>query len=248
MITRYSQLASDAEFSRSRPSQRIQFEKPLVGPSGASLVAYEWKYVWSLVEDDIEGTIEKRVSDWENAGASDETGRQIVHQFVVQMPDKTYRVVSSETVPVLLGLVSLEQKKTFKNIGNAAKTLVKLQMELLQRQADKERYAKDLEEVKKLPLPEITEEPMEVRDPSFKTQEPVYLVMGDAHVVWKKKEGWAEHEDRIECLTRFWRENRMAEKGWTSQNKPDSYKETDLRVKIKRQEKKLEKITQVSPG
>jgi len=98
MIKRYSELHENV---RTRPSEVIQFTPEIKGPSGASLVSYVWKYMWSVRDDDREGMVDVRVSDWDNAEPSDETGRNIVHQFGVKSPDGSTKVVSAETVPVL---------------------------------------------------------------------------------------------------------------------------------------------------
>ncbi|MEI6731153.1 MAG: hypothetical protein WCK90_00580, partial [archaeon] len=81
---------------------KMKLAKPVVGPTGAKIVGYEWRSkigtVWSeLKQEDIE----KRVSDWDTAGQSTGTGREIVHVFHVEHPDGTVKpegIVSAQKV------------------------------------------------------------------------------------------------------------------------------------------------------
>lgn len=245
MIKRYSELK---EVTRSRPSERILFNPPITGPSGAQLTNYEWKYMWSLKEDDIEGEVEVRVSDWDNAEPSDETGRLIVHQFGVKDAEGNFHVVSAETLPVALGLVTPEQKKTVKGLGSAAKTLARLKVQKLRLDTAKEQYAKDKEKVESLPLPEMTTEEFDPKTTpaEMMKKEPLYLRMGDAKVLEYRKQGsflQETHEDRVRILKRTWYDNRLRELGWTSATIPDKYKEASLLDKIQKQEKKLNALS-----
>jgi hypothetical protein len=90
-------------FSRKRPKQRVELERPLVGPSGAKLLAYEWQH--KTVDDvDKRGEdVARRVSDWDKAEVSPHTGREIVHHFEVSLPSGDVHTVSAESVADLLG-------------------------------------------------------------------------------------------------------------------------------------------------
>lgn len=90
-------------FSRKRPKQRVELERPLVGPSGAKLLAYEWQH---KTVDDVDKRGEdvgRRVSDWDKAEVSPHTGREIVHHFEVRLPSGDVHTVSAESVADLLG-------------------------------------------------------------------------------------------------------------------------------------------------
>lgn len=74
----------------------IEFE-PITGPSGAQLVAYEWKHE-KIEEVDSRGELRtKKVSNWEEALESHETGRKIVHTFTMITPKGEPKVVSLES-------------------------------------------------------------------------------------------------------------------------------------------------------
>lgn len=92
--------------ARSRPRQAIDFAPGIAGPSGAKLVSYEWQWREGEKSHPTEGLIPARVSDWDRAASSGDTGREIVHQFGVKLPDGTHRTVSSESVSKLLGFVA----------------------------------------------------------------------------------------------------------------------------------------------
>jgi hypothetical protein len=243
MIKKYSEL----EVGRSRPVETITFNPKITGPSGASLVSYTWKYMMDLAEDPLEGTVEKRVSDWENSSPNDETGRMIVHQFGVVLPDGTSKMVSAETVPVLLGMMTKEDKSTFKNVANSAKTLARLQIEKMKMDAAKEKHAKDWEEVKLLPLPTHISA---VYEPDFKYTQ---LKFGDIEirrygVVDKRIPSAPEapesfprdfFREDLPGLILTWRNKRMEEKGWKTSTIPSDYSYQKLTKRIKTLEKKL---------
>lgn len=90
-------------FSRKRPRQRVELERPLVGPSGAKLLAYEWQHKTIDDVDKRGEDVARRVSDWERAEVSPHTGREIVHHFEVSLPSGEVHTVSAESVADLLG-------------------------------------------------------------------------------------------------------------------------------------------------
>lgn len=88
----------------SEPNQMVDFEKPIQGPNGSTLVAYKWSSKGDLVFSKREdGVVDALVSDWEGAIVNPVTGKNIVHQFFVQNPDGTGKWVSAESVPSALG-------------------------------------------------------------------------------------------------------------------------------------------------
>jgi hypothetical protein len=70
-------------------------EKHFIGANGNELVAYEWIWTGGIKDDPIEGNIDIRVSDWDNAYkcSSDGCTRKIVHVYWVHNPK------TNETLP-----------------------------------------------------------------------------------------------------------------------------------------------------
>jgi hypothetical protein len=128
-----AKTASDAikqGASRKRSNIGV-FVKPIVGPSGASLTAYDWKWIWGLSED---GEDEKKVSDWEQSEKNDHTGRDIVHHFHVRTPDGM-QVVSVDSAIKLLGLTG-EAGNRVRNLGTALMKLSQAKQKLEQMKSD----------------------------------------------------------------------------------------------------------------
>lgn len=107
------------------------FVKPIVGPSGASLTAYDWKWTWGLSED---GEDEIKVSDWDESQKNEHTGRDIVHHFHVNTPDGM-QVVSVDSAIKLLGLTS-EAGSRVRNLGTALMKLAQARQKLEQMKRD----------------------------------------------------------------------------------------------------------------
>jgi hypothetical protein len=92
------------------------------------LIGYEWS--WKEGEKFSKhdgGLVATRISDWEKAEMSAETGRDLVHKFIVKV-GSTERTVSSESVLHLLGYVDKSQPTRIPSLISAVKTLAKLQM------------------------------------------------------------------------------------------------------------------------
>lgn len=122
-------FSQDAPIGRFRPKSRITLSKPLAGPSGAKLIAYEWAWTPEGYIDARGEERTKRVSDWDRAESSAETGRDIVHKFVVEMPSGAERVVSLESATDLMGFTAA-QKGQFRSVASAAKTVAKNEMQI----------------------------------------------------------------------------------------------------------------------
>jgi len=210
--------------SRVRPREAIVFGKPLVGPSGARLVAYEWQWQPFEYIDKYGEERTARISDWEKAESSHDTGRDIVHQFTVQMPDDTSKTVSAESAIKLLGFNGGSSE--FKATASGAKTLAKLRMQLEEGQQLLAARECDQAEVDALPLPAIE-----------RTDEK-WWAMGDSRV--RQMEGGNTiNEERKRALIEGWRDNRMRERGWNDSVYGMRSKVNDLNARIARQEKKL---------
>lgn len=110
----------------------VQFEKPIIGPSGAKLTGYSWKWTWEVNPELDE---EVKVSDWNEAVPSDHTGRHIVHQFSV-FKDGEQHTTSLESSMKLLGLAddSLPARKV-RNLATTAISIGELEMQLEQEKA-----------------------------------------------------------------------------------------------------------------
>lgn len=246
MIKKYSELEN---IGRGRPVETISFDPPISGPSGAKLISYKWQYKWELAEDDQEGTIERRVSDWDNPSLNDETGRLIVHEFVVKFPDGTTKAVSAETVPIVLGLVTKEEKTFVKNVGNTSKSLARLLVEKAKMDAAEEKYKQALAEIKQLSPPTHVSV---VFEPDFKRTE--FALPGIKFYEYQKvdkripDEPEAPQEFPLSFFSKdiqtkaynFWKDAKLKEKGVVPVS---DYSKYQLSNKIQKMQKKLELMT-----
>lgn len=235
--------------SRSRPRGTIQFNPPITGPSGASLIAYTWQ--WKPFEF-VDATGEERVgrmSDWEKSEINPETGREIVHQFHVLQPDAPDGVtVSAESALALLGYLKLSEAPTFKAVANAAKSLARLQMQLAETLACEAAFDADLKRILLLPTPSPeTTDVIRFGKPMWK--------MGDATRI-ASAEGLSRQD--LTMLRSEWIENRLRDAGWKSgvsghvytadaeyrNHNPFSVKASDLNMRIKKAQQKVDSIAQ----
>ena len=156
---------ADQKVGRSRKNPVIEFATPIVGPSGAKLTSYEWKYT---VEEDVDARGEerkRRVSDWEEAAENEHTGRQIVHHFHVTDKGGKGHVVSLESALELLGYTKKDKSggaAKVRNISSAVKSRAKAQMELDQKRDVYQRLVHAVEVAKhavsQMKMPPITVE------------------------------------------------------------------------------------------
>ena len=117
--------------SRRNPSQ--EFPKPIVGPSGASLSGYNWRYYVEEYVDEMGEERKKRVSNWDESETNEHTGREVVHQFTVNVPEQGNKIVSLESALTLLGYTKGEKTpgvSNIKKIGTAVKNQAKTELEL----------------------------------------------------------------------------------------------------------------------
>jgi len=241
--------------SRFRPRKRVEFDTPIKGPSGAVLKAYEWQYEFEEYIDDRGEERVRRVSDWNKAELSDETGRDIVHQVEVVTPDGLGYLVSAESALKLMGY--MEANASVKSKMSAAKALAGL---LMNRQALQEEVARRKaveDEVDSLPRPEIIEEDKSENEElrGFGREESKNRInqiwsMGDASIwaSFRKDDPYLkmEKEERAKSLVRSWKENRLKERGVKSYESP-SAKLREVEKKIATKERQLgAKATDVS--
>ncbi len=156
-------LRSSPEPTRFRPKSMVEFKKPFRGPSGAALVAYDWKNqlvdgVDKRGEDKVE-----RVSDWNKAATNWQTGREIVHHFHVDTPDGKTHVVSLESALKLLGYTSANgiASRPVKALASMVKTRATLTMEaealrpvVDEQNSTSERFRKERAALRNTPMPE----------------------------------------------------------------------------------------------
>ena len=222
--------------SRFKPSEKFVFKKPLIGPSGRALTAYEWKfkpeeYVDKYGEDRI-----RRVSDWDEAEDSSETGRGLVHHFHVEDLDKTSKLVSAESVPVLLGYTenNLSPAKA-KSVMSAVKTLAKLKMKLAIVE-DKIAHNESVwKEVEKLRFPSEKVASRKAFETSASTAQRFYLD-GNEGVMQVQHDQGPATSYTLESLEQQWRAGYAKAMGEVH----ISESRFDLQRRIKRQERKIE--------
>lgn len=82
----------------------LMLGKPVIGPTGAKIIAYEWR---SMLIDDVDSRGEdvvRRVSDWDQSGTSQGTGRCIVHWFWVEHLDGRVTLEGVNSAQKILGI------------------------------------------------------------------------------------------------------------------------------------------------
>jgi hypothetical protein len=134
----YNEIISAS--SRFRPKETIFFNPPLIGLNGNILESYTWSYEWDMRPNWEGELVSYRRSDWTQAEASGDTGRDIVHKYDIKTTDGNFKTVSSESVPILLGLIDRTQKTRFGNLATASKTLAKQKLKLSILLAQKKQY------------------------------------------------------------------------------------------------------------
>jgi len=125
-----------------RTRNAIHFDPAIVGPSGATLTSYDWRFEWIVDDEKSDDPI--RVSDWNESERNEHTKRQVVHVFHVTDPDGDQHFVSLETAVKLLGLVKKsEDLNKVKSLAQAAIKLAQAKQEhekLLNDESQKSRY------------------------------------------------------------------------------------------------------------
>ena len=223
-----------ATTSRFRPSETITFDPPLVGENGNKLVSYTWAYEYTMLPNYEGELVGKRVSDWTQADESAETGRGIVHKYGIEFPDGTTKVVSSESVPILLGFQDTAQAKVFGSLAMASKTLAKQEMKL----AILEAQQKEFNEAKKsiidkgFPAPEVREV-----ESSFAKMR---LFVGDGSCVIDDDGKY--DKERLECAQGNYVKNRLTELGFDVYGSNKSYQIGELKKLVERQKRKIEQM------
>lgn len=219
--------------TRFRPSETVVFDPPLEGKNGAKLISYTWSYEWTMTPN-REGELKsKRVSDWTQAEISADTGRDIVHQYTVLMPDGEYKTVSSDSVPILLGYIDRKELKSFPNLVTASKTLAKQQMQLAILETKYKEYKDAVQSIKDKGFPEPKVE-------KFDGYTGYKLYVGDGSCVID--ENGTYDEGRLNCAKGNYIKNRLIEMGIDFNLEHRSSTIYELKQRIERQKRKVENI------
>jgi hypothetical protein len=246
--------------SRFKPSETIVFDPPLIGLNGNKLTSYTWSYEMTMQPNWEGELVSKRVSDWTQAEASAETGRNLVHQYTIELPNGDIKTVSSESVPILLGYVDRTQAKAFGNLATASKTLAKQQMQLAIMEAQKKEYDEIVAKYEKELKPQIRiatldelgwgakikmEEAMQKNEVPSQT----FFTMGDVIIGQYNKDYYdsnygtkyilidTPNKNTIEQLTSMWISKRVEEDG--GKYPRGLY---DLKNRVERQKRKVENL------
>jgi hypothetical protein len=252
----YNKIISSS--SRFRPKETIYFHPPLIGLNGNILESYTWSYEWDMRPNWEGELVSYRRSDWTQAEASADTGRDIVHKYDIRTTDGNYKTVSSESVPILLGLIDRTQKTRFGNLATASKTLAKQKLKLSILLAQKKQYDELFEfyENEKKPPIEYIEPSFERLPRAFQSMsnerkqeeldERSYFRMGDVenwqwnsfdYKIMKYIINNKPDSKMIKDLTYQWIKTRVEENGgiWPR----DLY---DLQNRVERQERRVNEI------
>jgi hypothetical protein len=223
--------AAESAATRTRPRGTINFANPITGPSGTKLTAYTWQ--WKPMEF-VDARGEERVariSDWDNSETNAETGREVVHQFVVEQNGES-KTVSAESAIRALGYGTAAEAGAAKSAISAAKTLARLQMQLSEVAQAVEAYEADKAEVILLTPPEISG-----------PDEKGWYSMGDTRV--RQLEKGPLRGERRRTLLDHWRDDRLSDRGWKGgsiEGGSLQRTQTELQDRIKRATKKLDAI------
>ena len=147
--------------ARGKPRESIVFKKPVPTPLG-DVIGYSWSS--QLVEDvdKVGEPVLRRISNWEEAANNAETGRDIVHRFLIKKPDGTTSEVSLEST---FGKMTDSDKKTVKAVVSAAKKLPFMRAELAELQDLQKQAEADYQRTQKL-KPDPAK--LELREPDVK--------------------------------------------------------------------------------
>lgn len=112
---------------------RVQFANPIAGENGAKLVSYQWHHYFAGNTGES-GDIYR--SDWNKAVQNEDTGKAIVHEFGVILPDGSYKTMSLESALKALGFLDDSAAAgDVKALASTLKTRAKKQLELQMLQA-----------------------------------------------------------------------------------------------------------------
>jgi hypothetical protein len=141
--------AAASSAKRSKPVDTLTFQGGgIKGPTGAVLKAYTWQWQWGSRVNREGDEVSKRVSNWDAAVRSDSSGKNVVHQFVLEK-NGNRSVVSAEGALKDLGFMG-ESAKRFGSLKSSLKTYARLRMQQSELERQKEIVNK-IYEAKRIP-------------------------------------------------------------------------------------------------
>jgi len=222
--------------SRFKPRETIVFDKPIVGKNGNK---YQWAYEWTMLPNREGELKDKRISNWEEAEISAETGRDIVHKFTVEKKDGDVVTVSSETIPSLLGYVDAKEMRNLPSLVSSVKTLAKQKMQLAILKAQEEEYNNIKKQVEEMPFPKIERKQYLSGVSKSLVTKWVAVGLDDAYQLDYENKSDISERDK-ESLISTWKQEMIKKMG--GKQPRGIY---DLEKRIKRQEKKVQDATSV---
>lgn len=81
----------------------LKDKEMLEGPSGATLIKYEWRWKWGMKFVPGEGGVEARVSDWDRFERCAQCNSKIVHIYWVRSPDDREDPYGADDAHIALG-------------------------------------------------------------------------------------------------------------------------------------------------
>jgi chaperonin cofactor prefoldin len=235
--------------NRFRPSDAITFDNPPTGPTGVQMLGYQWQYRF---EDDVDARgedITRRVSDWDKADVNIETGRDIVHQFIVRMKDGNERVVSLESALELMGYIEPQSGKPIRSLASTVKTIARHKMALQQLKAEQRAYRNALQSVDMTAMPSPVREETDAigRDAKARGDKVVWWTAGDARVR-DPKQSQSISRERLGALQDAWKQKRLTERGWSvGAGEVLASRIDTIEAQLRRAEKRLTSTQQNTP-
>jgi hypothetical protein len=134
-----TQVESDDYYGGPQRRQtNYELSQPIKGPSGVEFLGYDWRHYLDEQPDNRGEIVTKRVSDWEEAESSDDTGRQIVHLFSVKTPDGDAKTMSLESMLKAMGFQNANAGAGVRSLANAFKQKAIHEMKLQNTPEDKQ--------------------------------------------------------------------------------------------------------------
>ncbi len=118
---------------RGRSTTNVDFgNRPIVGKNGTKLLSYIWEHNELIPAVRKDGGLVKkavRVSDWAKSGVNANTGRNIVHKFLIETADGNKMEVSADSLAKALGYSNAEMSAKFPQVKDIVKRMASLQLE-----------------------------------------------------------------------------------------------------------------------
>lgn len=231
------------EARRGKPVRAIEFTSPIVGPTGAKLLGYEWAWKYDQVQREDGEMVDRRVSDWEESQANLSTGREIVHKFAVQKGDQI-STVSLETALKAMGFLDETAAKPVRSLASSVKTLANRKMQLAAAEAEYAPSAQAWEKANSetMPAPRYEVQEPELKFMADQGKKALKLVTDGAELHIRYLEPGQSPPLRpdpndVNLLRAQWQENRAVSMGGMR-----SYQNSRLRQKIEEHKLAIDKL------